>query len=54
MSIDGSAPAATSDAPGLSTGTLQRLRLYAARNERRLAVSFFVAGFLFDILTLGG
>src|SRR6185295_8501784 len=40
-------------APGASTGTLKRLRLYAARNERRLAVSFFVAGFLFDILTLG-
>jgi hypothetical protein len=53
MSIDGSAPAATQDAPGVSTGTLQRLRLYAARNERRLAISFFVAGFLFDILTLG-
>jgi hypothetical protein len=53
MSIEGSAPAATQDVPGASTTTLQRLRLYAARNERRLAVSFFVAGFLFDILTLG-
>src|SRR5512138_402335 len=53
MSIEGSAPAATQDLPGVSTTTLQRLRLYAARNERRLAVSFFVAGFLFDILTLG-
>jgi hypothetical protein len=53
MSIDGSVPTAAPDAPGVSTGTLQRLRLYAARNERRLAVSFFVAGFLFDILTLG-
>jgi hypothetical protein len=53
MSIDGSAPAAAPDAPGISTGTLQRLRLYAARNERRLAVTFFIAGFLFDILTLG-
>jgi hypothetical protein len=53
MSIDGSAPAATPDVPGVSTTTLQRLRLYAVRNERRLAVSFFVAGFLFDILTLG-
>jgi len=40
-------------APGVSTGTLERLRLYAARNERRLAVYFFVGGFLFDILTLG-
>jgi hypothetical protein len=47
------AAAAPADPPGVSTGTLRRLRLYAARNERRLAVSFFVAGFLFDILTLG-
>jgi hypothetical protein len=53
MSIEGSAPAVTPDEPGVSTGTLQRLRLYAARNERRLAVTFFIAGFLFDILTLG-
>ena len=53
MSIEGSAPAAAQDVQGVSTTTLQRLRLYAARNERRLAVSFFVAGFLFDILTLG-
>ena len=45
--------AAPADPPGVSTGTLQRLRLYAARNERRLSVTFFVAGFLFDILTLG-
>jgi hypothetical protein len=37
----------------LNTGTLERLRLYAARNERRLALWFFVAGFLFDIVTLG-
>ena len=41
------------DAPGISTGTLERIKLYAARNERRLAVTFFIAGFLFDILTLG-
>jgi len=41
------------DAPGISTGTLDRIKLYAARNERRLAVTFFIAGFLFDILTLG-
>lgn len=53
MSIQGSAPAASPDSPGVSTSTLRRLRLYAARNERRLAVSFFVAGFLFDIVTLG-
>jgi hypothetical protein len=41
------------EAQGVSTGTLERLKLYAARNERRLALSFFVAGFLFDIVTLG-
>jgi hypothetical protein len=40
-------------APGVSTGTIERLRLYAVRNERNLAISFFVAGFLFDIITLG-
>jgi hypothetical protein len=43
----------TGEPPGASTGTLERIKLYAARNERRLAVSFFIAGFLFDILTLG-
>jgi hypothetical protein len=37
----------------LGTGTLERIKLYATRNERRLALSFFVAGFLFDIVTLG-
>jgi len=36
-----------------STVTLERIKAYAARNERRLAISFFVAGFLFDIVTLG-
>jgi hypothetical protein len=35
------------------TGTLERIRLYAARNETRLSVGFFAAGFLFDIVTLG-
>jgi hypothetical protein len=53
VSLQEPAAAATADPPGVSTGTLQRLRLYAARNEHPLAVSFFVAGFLFDILTLG-
>ena len=43
----------TGDAPGISTGTLERVKLYAARNERRLMVAFFAAGFVFDILTLG-
>jgi hypothetical protein len=48
-------PAATApaDPPGVSTSTLKRLRLYAARNEHRLSVTFFIAGFLFDIVTLG-
>jgi hypothetical protein len=41
------------EAPGVSTGTLERIRLYATRNERNLSITFFVAGFLFDILTLG-
>jgi hypothetical protein len=53
VSLQEPAAAAPADPPGVSTGTLQRLRLYAARNEHRLAVSFFVAGFLFDIVTLG-
>jgi hypothetical protein len=41
------------EAPGLSTGTIERIRLYATRNEARLSATFFIAGFLFDILTLG-
>ena len=32
---------------------LHRLKLYYAENERRVAVSFFVAGFVFDIFTTG-
>src|SRR5262245_11708740 len=36
-----------------STVTLERLKAYAARNERNLSIGFFVAGFLFDIITLG-
>jgi len=35
------------------TGTLERIKLYAARNERNLSIGFFAAGFLFDIATLG-
>jgi hypothetical protein len=35
------------------TGTLERIRLYAVRNERNLSITFFAAGFLFDIVTLG-
>jgi hypothetical protein len=36
-----------------ATITLERIKLYAARNERALDAGFFVGGFLFDILTLG-
>jgi hypothetical protein len=32
---------------------LEAARAYVAQNERRLAAGFFVAGFLFDVLTLG-
>lgn len=35
------------------SGTLERLRLYYANNERGVAVSFFAAGFVVDMLTLG-
>ena len=53
MSLPETAATAPADPPGVSTSTLKRLRLYAARNEHRLSVTFFIAGFLFDILTLG-
>jgi len=53
VSSYGPAPDVTADAAAASTGTLERIKLYATRNERRLAVIFFIAGFLFDILTLG-
>ena len=53
MSLLEPAAAAPADPPGVSTSTLKRLRLYAERNEHRLSVTFFIAGFLFDILTLG-
>jgi hypothetical protein len=36
-----------------ATITIERIKLYAARNEHRFAVAFFAGGFLFDILTLG-
>ena len=38
---------------GVSTSTFERIKLYATRNEARLSATFFVAGFLFDIVTLG-
>ncbi|HEY1288947.1 MAG TPA: DUF2914 domain-containing protein [Burkholderiales bacterium] len=53
MSLLEPAATAPADPPGVSTSTFKRLRLYAARNEHRLSVTFFIAGFLFDILTLG-
>ncbi|MGH8741334.1 MAG: DUF2914 domain-containing protein, partial [Burkholderiales bacterium] len=34
-------------------GTLERLKLYYASNQRSVAVSFFAAGFVVDMLTLG-
>ncbi len=37
----------------INDSTLDRIKLYAARNERNLSLGFFVAGFLFDIVTLG-
>jgi hypothetical protein len=37
----------------LSPASLEGIKAYAVHNERNLAISFFVAGFLFDILTLG-
>lgn len=36
-----------------STITLERIKAYASRNERNLSIALFVAGFLFDIATLG-
>jgi len=34
-----------------SPGMVHRLRLYYERNERQIAVAFFVGGFLFDLMT---
>lgn len=36
-----------------SPGAVQRLKLYYEKNERSIAVLSFVAGFVFDIVTLG-
>jgi hypothetical protein len=33
--------------------SLDQVKAYALRNERNLSIAFFVAGFLFDIVTLG-
>lgn len=35
------------------TTALERARVWFGRNEREVAVAFFVAGFLFDIVTVG-
>ena len=40
-------PKLTGAAPGV--GTIERLRLYYARNEQRIAVLSFIGGFVFDI-----
>ncbi len=40
------------DALAASPGTLDRLRIYYERNERRIAVVSFVGGFVFDALTV--
>lgn len=36
-----------------SPGAVQRLKLYYEKNERSIAILSFVAGFIFDIVTLG-
>jgi hypothetical protein len=41
------------DAIPAPPGRVGRLKLYYARNERRIAVVSFVAGFLFDVATIG-
>ena len=41
------------DAIPASPGAVQRLKLYYEKNERSIAVLSFVAGFVFDIVTLG-
>jgi Protein of unknown function (DUF2914) len=43
----------TEQASTAPAGTIPRLKLYYERNERRIAVGSFVAGFVFDVLTLG-
>ena len=41
------------DAIPASPGAVQRLKVYYEKNERSIAVLSFVAGFVFDIVTLG-
>jgi DUF2914 family protein len=40
------------EAISASPGAIERLRLYYARNEQRIAVLSFIGGFLFDIVTV--
>jgi hypothetical protein len=40
-------------AAAVSASGLERLRLYYSRNEGRVAAAFFIAGFIFDMLTVG-
>jgi Protein of unknown function (DUF2914) len=43
----------TPDAAAVSASGLERLKVYYTRNEGRVAATFFVAGFVFDMLTVG-
>ena len=43
----------TPGAAAVSASGLERLKLYYARNEGRVAAAFFAAGFVFDMLTVG-
>ena len=40
-------------AAAVSASGLERLKLYYSRNEGRVAAAFFIAGFIFDMLTVG-
>jgi len=42
-----------SEAGAVSASGLERLKLYYGRHEGRVAAAFFVAGFVFDMLTVG-
>ena len=41
------------EAAVVSASGMERLKLYYSRNEGRVAAAFFVAGFIFDMLTVG-
>src|SRR4029077_12403771 len=47
-SLEGASRTMSDAAP--AAGAIERLRLYYARNEQRIAVLSFICGFLFDIL----